>query len=171
VAAGALGVPEETDTLEAELRRAESRARVLRVLPVGVSRELVERALRERRVPATITHSPAEADVALALEHAAEQGRVPEEVAATVTVRSNTYAQVEEAVDELAKARGSAREDFALREAAEAIERVLAENVPVELLPQNAYVRRLQRELIERRNLRSKTVGEEPRRRVRLLPP
>ena len=171
VAAGALGVPEETDTLEAELRRAESRARVLRVLPVGVSRELVERALRERRVPATITHSPAEADVALALEHAAEQGRVPEEVAATVTVRSNTYAQVEEAVDELAKARGSAREDFALREATEAIERVLAENVPVELLPQNAYVRRLQRELIERRNLRSKTVGEEPRRRVRLLPP
>lgn len=171
VAAGAMGVPEETDTLEAELRRAESRSRVLRVLPVGVSRELVERALRERRVPATLTSSPDEADVALALEHAAEQGRVPEEVAATVTVRSNTYAQVEEAVRDLAAMRGSAREDFALREAAEAVDRVLTENVPVELLPQNAYVRRLQRELIERRNLRSKTVGEEPRRRVRLLPP
>jgi hypothetical protein len=41
----------------------------------------------------------------------------------------------------------------------------------VELLPQNAYIRRLQRELIARRNLKSKTVGEEPRRRVKVLGP
>ncbi len=161
----------EVDPLETELRRTENRARVLRVMPVGVGRELVERALREQRVPATVTQSPEDADVALALEHAAEQGRVPEQIESMVTVRSNTWAQVEEAVRELAAERNSAREEFALREAGEAIEKVLADNVPVELLPQNAYVRRLQRELIERRNLKSKTVGEEPRRRVRLLPP
>ncbi|MGD9498321.1 MAG: R3H domain-containing nucleic acid-binding protein [Armatimonadota bacterium] len=171
VAAAEVGAGEEADTLEAELRRAESRARVLRVLPVGVSRELVERALRERRVPATVTQSAEEADVAVALERAAELGRVPEDVPATLMVRSNTYAQVEEAIGELAAERSRGREEFALREASEAVDRVLAENAPVELLPQNAYIRRLQRELIERRNLKSKTVGEEPRRRVRLLPP
>ena len=161
----------EVDPLESELRRTETRARVLRVMPVGISRELLERALREQRVPATVTQSPEDADVALALEHAAEQGRVPEQIESTVTVRSNTWAQVEQAVGELAAERNTAREEFALREAGEAIEKVLADNMPVELLPQNAYVRRLQRELIERRNLKSKTVGEEPRRRVRLLPP
>lgn len=167
---GAMG-GEVADPLEAELRRAESRTRVLRVLPVGISREHLEQALRERRVPATITQEPREADVAVALERAAELGRVPDEVIATVTVRSNTYAQIEEAVDELSAQRNTPREDFALREAAEAIEKVLAENEPVELLPQNAYVRRLQRELIARRNLKSKTVGEEPRRRVKVLVP
>ncbi len=168
---GEISAEEDADSLEAELRRVESRSRVLRVLPVGVSRDLLERALRKQRVPATVTQSPEDADVALALERAAQLGRVPENVPTTVTVRSNTYAQVEEAVEKLAAERNTAREEFALREAAEAVEKVLAENVPVELLPQNAYVRRLQRELIERRNLKSKTVGEEPRRRVRLLPP
>lgn len=161
----------EPDALEAEIRRAESRSRVLRVLPVGISRELLERALREQRVPATVTQEAGEADVAIALERAAELGRVPDEIGATVTVRSNTYSQVEEAVEELAAERSTPREEFALREAAEAVDKVIAESVPVELLPQNAYVRRLQRELIARRNIESKTVGEEPRRRVRLLPP
>ncbi len=171
VAPAEIAAADEADPLEAELHRAENRSRVLRLLPVGVSRELLERALRERRVPATVTQSPDDADVAVALERAAELGRVPEEIESTVMVRSNTYAQVEEAVEEIAAERNTAREEFALREAAEAAERVLAENVAVELLPQNAYVRRLQREYVARRNLQSKTVGQEPRRRVRLLSP
>ena len=162
--------PEAAYPLEAELRHTESRTRVIRVLPVGISREHLERALREQRIPATITQEPDEADSAIALERAAELGRVPEDIMATITVRSNTYPQIEEAVEALAAARSTPREEFALREAADAVEKVLAENVPVELLPQNAYVRRLQRELIGRRNLTSKTVGEEPRRRVRVLP-
>lgn len=171
VAPGHALVEEAADPLEAELRHAESRTRVIRVLPVGISREYLEQALRERRVPATITQEPENADVAVALERAAELGRVPEEIVATVTVRSNTYDQIDEAVQELSAERRTAREDFALREAAEAIEKVLADNEPVELLPQNAYIRRLQRELIARRNLKSKTVGEEPRRRVKVLLP
>jgi len=162
---------EVADPLEAELRRAESRTRVMRILPVGISREHLEQALREHRVPATITQEPREADVAVALERAAELGRVPSDIIATVTVRGNSYPQIEEAVEELSAQRNTPREDFALREAADAIEKVLAENEPVELLPQNAYIRRLQRELIARRNLQSKTVGEDPRRRVKVLVP
>ncbi len=171
VAPGRTMAAEPGDPLEAELRSAESRSRVLRVLPVGINREHLEQALREGRVPATVTQNPEDADVAVALQRAAELGRVPEEVPAMVTVRNNSYAQIEEAVQELSADRKSAREDFALREAAEAIEKVMAENEPVELLPQSAYIRRLQRELAARRNLKSKTVGEEPRRRVKVLLP
>ncbi len=162
---------EETDPLESEIRQAESRSRVMRLLPVGISRDHLERALRERRVPATITQKPEEADVAIALERAAELGRVPDEIIATMTVPTNTFDEIADVVEELAEEQNTAREDFALREAAEAVDRVLAEDVPVELLPQSAYVRRLQRELISRRNVPSRTVGEEPRRRVKLLPP
>ena len=167
---GRLG-DEEAEALEGEIRRAENRSRVIRVLPVGISRDHLERSLRVKRVPATVTQDPEEADAAVALERAAELGRVPRQVGATVTVGSNSYEQIEEAVETLAREQSSAREDFALREAAEAIDRVLADDVPIELLPQSAYVRRLQRELGARRNVPSKTVGEEPRRRVRLLPP
>lgn len=162
---------DETDPLESELRRVESRSRVMRVLPIGISREHLERALREHRVSATVTLEAEDADAVIALDSAAEMGRVPDGALVTFTVSSNSYPQIEEAVSELAQAQNTAREDFALREAADAVDRVLADDVPVELLPQSAYIRRLQRELIARRNVPSKTVGEEPRRRVKLLPP
>lgn len=163
---------EKLDALELELRHAERRARVARLLPVGISRETLARALRDRRVPATVTDDPQQADLAIATDWAVQQGQVPAEVDETLTVRSDTYAQVAEAVATLsAVERDAAREEFALREAAEAADRVLAEGNPIELLPQSAYIRRLQRELLQRRNLRSQTVGEDPRRRVRVLPP
>ena len=163
---------EDLDALELELRRAERRPRITRVLAVGVSREHVERALRERRIPATVTNDPGDADVVIASDWAVEQGEAPEGVDETITVRSDTYTQVADAIAGLADVeRDAAREEFALREATEAADRVEAESLPIELLPQSAYIRRLQRELLERRRLRSKTVGEDPRRRVRVLPP
>jgi len=164
--------PDEVDTLELELRQAEDRPRLLRVLPVGVSREHVERALRELRLPITLTDDRDETDVVITSEWAAEQGLAPQDVVAAVTVRSDTYTQVADALTELANAdRDAAREEFALREVDEAAERVIVEHVPIELLPQGAYIRRLQVELLERRNLKSKIVGDYPRRRVRILPP
>jgi predicted RNA-binding protein Jag len=41
---------------------------------------------------------------------------------------------------------------------------------PVELAPQNARIRKLQHQIIERYNFRSESIGEEPYRRVRILP-
>ena len=41
---------------------------------------------------------------------------------------------------------------------------------PVELSPQNAYIRRLQHQMAERANLVSRSRGREPYRRVRLYP-
>jgi predicted RNA-binding protein Jag len=39
---------------------------------------------------------------------------------------------------------------------------------PVELNPQNAYIRRLQHQLAEQHQLASSSIGAEPRRRVRI---
>ena len=60
--------------------------------------------------------------------------------------------------------------EAALRETAEAIGLVQASGQSVELLPQNAYVRRLQHQMAERNNLMSRSRGAEPNRRVELLP-
>jgi hypothetical protein len=58
----------------------------------------------------------------------------------------------------------------ALREAEEAIGQVMAGDGPVELSPQNAYIRRLQHQMAQRYNLTSRSRGREPLRRVRILP-
>jgi predicted RNA-binding protein Jag len=57
-----------------------------------------------------------------------------------------------------------------LREAEEAIGMVIHNVEPVELSPQNAYIRRLQHQMAERANLISRSRGREPYRRVRLYP-
>jgi predicted RNA-binding protein Jag len=60
--------------------------------------------------------------------------------------------------------------DDALRETEDAVRLALDSQEPVELAPQNSYVRRLQHQLVERYDLLSESVGVEPRRRVRILP-
>jgi stage III sporulation protein SpoIIIAA len=59
----------------------------------------------------------------------------------------------------------------ALQETRVAIEQVLQSKAPVELAPKRSYVRRLQHELAERYRLNSVSIGDEPNRRLKLLPP
>ena len=47
---------------------------------------------------------------------------------------------------------------------------VIPQGQPVELLPRNAKVRKMQHELIEHYRLRSDSFGNEPNRRLRIYP-
>jgi len=63
----------------------------------------------------------------------------------------------------------NARILHALDEAREAIEAVAnGQKDEVELSPQNAYVRRLQHQLVERHELTARSTGKEPNRRLRI---
>lgn len=162
---------DEFERLQREISGRRPERRVSRLYIRGVTRRKVEKALEELRVPATIVKDPGAADAVLALQANAkglrEQGApgVPLEIA-----RSNTYSQIFEALRKLFTTAESAREEFALREAEEGMQQVLDANVSVELMPQNSYLRRLQHELVARHNLRSTSVGKEPRRRVMIMP-
>jgi hypothetical protein len=61
--------------------------------------------------------------------------------------------------------------DIALKEAADAIELVKKTDKAVELTPRRAFLRRLQHQMIEENNLMSFSVGDEPNRRLRIVPP
>jgi predicted RNA-binding protein Jag len=89
-----------------------------------------------------------------------------------ITVRSNTYGQIYEALRDTFGVKGTTtKEQLALEEAAAAVDRAIAEGHPVELMPQNAYIRRLQHELVTRHDqLYSESVGHAPARRVRVVP-
>jgi hypothetical protein len=61
--------------------------------------------------------------------------------------------------------------EIALEEARQAITMVQNRMEPIELAPRKAYIRRLQHQLVERFNLTSRSIGDEPMRRLRILPP
>ncbi len=148
----------------------------VRIFPYGVSRNRLERAIRELRVPAFITNDSQEADAVIALKahFRREPPRLREaqrQTVGTFIVKSNTYTQIANTVREIFNSGPSGGDDAALREAEEAIERVMQTSEPVELLPQTSYIRRLQHQLAEMHELVSSSVGSEPFRRVRITKP
>ncbi|MDX9986608.1 MAG: R3H domain-containing nucleic acid-binding protein, partial [Dehalococcoidales bacterium] len=58
--------------------------------------------------------------------------------------------------------------EIAIREAEEAVSRLISGEDEIELSPRSSYIRRLQHLIAERNHLASHSVGSEPRRRVRI---
>jgi stage III sporulation protein SpoIIIAA len=158
-------------------RPASERARSHRPMNVfafGVSRKRLEQAVRELGVPVTVARELDEADAVVTLRNYyrrkpaalrdAESHGVP-----IYVLKTNTILQMENMLASLFDLEANPQE-AALRETAEAIGLVQASGRPVELAPQNAYVRRLQHQMAERNALMSRSRGSEPNRRVELVP-
>ncbi len=146
----------------------------LRVFPHGISRKRLELAIRELQLPVIIARELDEADVAMTLKNEYRQKppavREAEERGLPIYVlKSNTIVQMQASLTSIFALEVDPRE-AALRETEEAIGLVLHSTEPVELSPQNAYIRRLQHQMAERANLVSRSRGREPYRRVRLYP-
>ena len=146
----------------------------LRVLPQGISRKRLEQAVRELQLPVVVAHEVDEADVVMTLRNEYKQKtpmiREAEERAMPIYVlKANTVPQMESSLTSIFALEIDPR-DAAMRETEEAIDVVRSRAEPVELSPQNAYIRRLQHQMAERANLVSRSRGREPYRRVRLYP-
>jgi len=158
-------------------RPASDRARSHRPMSVfafGVSRKRLEQAVRELGVPVTVARELDEADAVVTLRNYyrrkpaalrdAESHGVP-----IYVLKTNTMLQMENMLASLFDLEADPQE-AALRETAEAIGLVQNSGRPVELAPQNAYVRRLQHQMAEKNALMSRSRGSEPNRRVELIP-
>lgn len=158
----------------------------VRIFPYGVSRNRLERAIRELRVPAYIVRDVQQADVVIALKANARREPLRMKEAASrglpvYVVKSNTYAQIAGSVQDIFAMRppegwedtesSPDPTEAALQETEAAIQQVLRTWTPVDLSPQNSYIRRLQHQLVEKYRLVSESVGVEPNRRVRISPP
>jgi len=150
--------------------------RIVRIYPYAVSRNRLERAIRELRVPAGIAETLQDADVLLTLK--SQEKRQPKRLREagarglpTHVIKSNTLSQIEGVLREIFGVQDRLTpEEMALREVEEAISEVMAAAQPVELSPQNAYVRRLQHQLVQRYGLVSESKGTDPFRRVVIYP-
>jgi stage III sporulation protein SpoIIIAA len=146
-----------------------------RIYPFGVSRQRLTQALRQTHYPGTIVDHLDDADVVVTLRpyyrrkpqtlHDAENRGIP-----IYVVKSNTVLQLEQAIMSMRSERTGDPVLAALKEAEDAIGEVINAESPIDLSPQNAYVRRLQHMLAQRYNLSSRSLGKEPYRHVRILP-
>jgi len=150
--------------------------KVVRIYPYAVSRNRLERAIHELRVPAAIADTLHNADVLLTIK--SQEKRQPKRLREAGTrglpthvIKSNTLSQIEAVLREIFGVEDRlSGEEIALREVEEAISEVMSAAQPVELSPQNSYVRRLQHQLIERYGLASESKGTDPFRRVVIYP-
>ncbi len=169
----------------------------LRLLPIGVSRPLLEQLQRSRRWPLQLVDALDEADVVLTVRQ--RLGQDPEERRRMqrlglpiLVIKSDTPAQIQRGVERLLERHhrdrgerpGSAapagedaappdREDAlaALEECRLAVEQVvLPQGRPVELLPRSERVREMQAELVGRYRLRSAVFGRGVEQRLRVFP-
>jgi stage III sporulation protein SpoIIIAA len=157
--------------------RPPARLRPMKLYPYGVNRDRLEEAISGLRLPVTITKDVSDADVVMTLKNYYRKSPGPVREAESAgrpvfILRSNTAGQIQQSLEALygMETADPPRdlEALVLRETQDAISRVLQTSRPVELPPQNAYIRRLQHQLAEQFQVGSRSTGREPHRRVKL---
>jgi stage III sporulation protein SpoIIIAA len=147
--------------------------RLLRIFLYGISRNKLEKALADLGLRAQVVKHADQADAILTLKAHSRRdpGKFQEAAGQRVpvhVVRSNTYHQILGALREIFRLSRVSAEERALQEAQAAAEQVLLTSEPIELTPQSSHLRRLQHQLAGQYELRSESVGVEPKRRVRI---
>jgi len=158
-----------------EKRGPAESGRERRIFPFGVSRRRLEQAIQQMGMSAVIVEQLGDADALITMRsyyrrkpqilRDAEDRGIP-----IYVIRSNTVSQMEQSLLSMRSERGQDPVVSALEEAEEAIDQVMRGQQAADLSPQNAYIRRLQHLLAQRYNLTSRSLGQEPERRVRILP-
>jgi stage III sporulation protein SpoIIIAA len=146
------------------------------LFPYGVSRNKIERAIHNLNVNASIARKWDDADVVLTLKslerkESEKLKSIASENVPIYSIKTNTTAQVMNALKDLFALPSIDAEEIALREASEAIYKVLLDSKPIELTPQTSYVRRMQHQLAEQHRVMSRSTGMEPNRRVLFFRP
>lgn len=149
---------------------------IVKVFPYGVSRNRLERAIRELHVPGYISKDLGDANAVIALKaHERKNITLLQDAKRRglplYVIKSNTYAQISSVIRDIFHLGGSNEEADAIQDAEEAIGRVLETGEAQELDPQTSYLRRLQHQIAEKYELVSESIGTEPYRRVRIFRP
>jgi hypothetical protein len=147
------------------------------VYPYGIGQNRLRSAAKNLRVPVEIVKELQDADIVMTLKNYyrqkaqpiadAERSNIP-----VYVLRSNTVTQMEQClvdVFHLSPEDSVDTYEQAMREAKEAIQRLMKGAESVELKPQSAAIRSQQHQLARAANLISHSYGREPFRRVRIF--
>lgn len=177
-------MPIPPPVLEPRIRREPSPAKPrpvpkfgsVRVYPYGIARTRLERAIREKGSAVVIVNEMEQADAVIAIRSTVASKpaklRNLSPSVPTVVVKSNTFSQINAAVEEAVRSVRTIGdlEQKAIDDVHEAVAMAHQSGKSVELAPQDARVRRLQIAAAEAKRAACECVGIEPRRFVRILP-
>lgn len=146
----------------------------LRVYPFGINRSKLEQAAREMKLELKVATNLGEAGLLLTSKNYYRR-KPPKIIEAESTgipiyvIKSNSLGEIKQFLESayINDRKGDAI-SLALKEAEDAINQVVKGKEKVELLPQSAYIRRLQHLIAERSQLASRSRGKEPQRRVEI---
>lgn len=171
--------------------------RRVKLFPYSLNKDYFERIFERLQLAhVTVAASVYDADAMIALRGSARPGSKMLSIAKDYEVpvfyaKANTMPHIQRAIrealsqgssdiiplddDAFGPESGSAEKQNdssdAMDEVRDGIQRVIDMGVVVEMLPRRSYIRRLQHELVENSQLRSISVGREPNRRIKILPP
>ncbi len=154
---------------------ARSGLKPVKAYAFGVSKGRLEQSIRDMHLPVSMVDTIAEADVVITLKNyyrrktaalrEAEEAHVP-----IYVLKANSIPQMENCLANLFELEHDSA-GAAVKEAEDAVDQVLSQSSPIELSPQNAYLRRLQHQVAEQHSLLSRSKGREPNRRVKIFKP
>jgi len=165
--------PLEMRVVQSGLTELPERGATARIYGYALSRDSLERVIRDLGVNARVVGHPEKANLILALRSRAHDGRLERIIAETGApvhfVKRNSTAQLRRLLQNIFRIVGGIEQDEvddAVREAEEAVKRVMAEKGAVELKPRRSALRKLQHQVISQHNLIAQSVGKEPLRRL-----
>jgi hypothetical protein len=150
---------------------------VIRIYPYGISRDSIDRVLRDMRIEAVVTNKPDRAHLVVALRTRAEEPRLRRIVQATglpvFSVKKNTTSQLRKLLRDIFNVvygMENDEVDEVVRETENAIQKAIDEGVVVELSPRPPTVRKLQHRVASRHRVIAESVGSEPKRHLVIYP-
>ena len=148
----------------------------------AVSRTIVEKVIERLDLNAEITRNLDEADIVIAHKNFAKGGAkvlstANDYILQIFYIKTNSMAQIQKVLKEALQITETSEAlqgyyddaERALDEAKAAINKILAGAEHIELQPQNQQIRKLQHELVEQHNLKSKSVGEGAQRHLKIV--
>jgi len=160
---------------------------VFKLFLYAVSRHFVEKIIERLQLRSLmITNQLYDANAIIALRGSARPGSKIAQLAQTydipiIVAKANTTPHIQRAIREaLQEQQGSLSNlllettpenetDMALKEVETAIDQFLQGGQPVELAPRRSFIRRLQHEVVEKHQLHSISIGDEPNRRLKIV--
>lgn len=148
--------------------------KLLKVYAFGINRAKLEQAAREMKLELHIVPNLTEASLFITSKN--YYRRKPQKVTEAETsglpiyvIKSNSLGEIKQFLESVnINVRKGDSVSLALKEAEDAIGEIVKGIDKVELLPQSAYIRRLQHLVAERSQLASRSRGKEPQRRVEI---
>ncbi len=150
---------------------------VVRIYPYGISRDSIDRVIRDMRLEAVVTNKPDRAHLVLALRTRAEEPRLRRIVQAAglpvFSLKKNTTSQLRRLLRDIFNVvygMENDEVDEVVRETENAIQKAIDEGVVVELSPRPPSVRKLQHRVASRHRVIAESVGSEPKRHLVIYP-